>query len=1045
MYKLNDDHSFSIMDYQKKAPFSSFLPGLAGEEGIPIWAFYVNRGQGIVSFGTQDKNNAVLEFMPADKAYRDVYTHGFRTFINLVEGDKRTFLEPFSAYPAEHEQMEVAQNGLKLQSKGNDVEVEVDYFVLPESASGALVRRLQLRNVSGRSLQIEAADGMPAVLPSGVDHVPYKELGNTLKSWFDVLYTESGTPFYQLRGSTADSSEVSSVEAGNYYWSLVCRGNEEELGSKLTERSRLFGTDTSLQFPQHFVSGSVFTKLGDAQQTTNQVSSGFTLVSGELADGEAWEVWSVSGCADSIELLEKTEKHWDRTFLQQCSERAEAIAEEVTAPAAAATGEKTVDAYTRQCYLDNGLRGGFPHVFESEAQRHVYYLFSRKHGDLERDYNFFSISPTFYSQGNGNYRDINQNRRMDVFFEPEVRDANIHQFMSLTQLDGYNPLHVKGVLFHLPKGADVLKRFADSRQAAKLLQDGFTPGSVKHLLESGKLSSSESFSELLGYMLDEAEVSYEADYGEGYWTDHWTYNLDLIDAFLSVYPDKQHDLFFGRSYPFFRSPAVVVPRSEKYVMTANGLRQYKAVRVDKDRTGKWEQTTDGGRYETNLYGKLLLLAATKAANLAPYGYGLEMEADKPGWNDSLNGLPGMIGSCTAELFELKRLFYLLRKADGEASLPEEAVRFIDGLCKDAIAFSLDSIALWHAFHARKEAYRQSILDGVSGAEKRLAAAEWNKKLEPLQQLIDEAAEKVNEPELPATYYYFEADISSLPEDLTELDVTPRAVAPYLEGIVKSMKMRDSQADQKKLYDAVKRSGLYDQKLGMYKVSGPIGAEPAEIGRAKAFTPGWLENESVFLHMEYKYMLEVLRSGMHDAFFDDVSTVWIPFLDPDVYGRSTLENSSFIASSANPDPALHGRGFVSRLSGATVEYLHMWIHMMTGPAPFRMQDGELRLQLEPVLPSWMFTEDGTASFTLFGSCSVTYHNSSGNATFGEGSVQPEAYIVTYRDGKSKTITGRSLGQQEAEAVRSKDITSVDVYLKPPVNTEAQSASSVNHSS
>jgi len=41
-------------------------------------------------------------------------------------------------------------------------------------------------------------------------------------------------------------------------------------------------------------------------------------------------------------------------------------------------------------------------------------VYSRKHGDLERDYNFFMLSPTFLSQGNGNYRDVNQNRRNDV-------------------------------------------------------------------------------------------------------------------------------------------------------------------------------------------------------------------------------------------------------------------------------------------------------------------------------------------------------------------------------------------------------------------------------------------------------------------------------------------------------------------------------------------------------------------------------------------------------------------------------------------------------
>lgn len=45
----------------------------------------------------------------------------------------------------------------------------------------------------------------------------------------------------------------------------------------------------------------------------------------------------------------------------------------------------------------------------------IFYVYSRKHGDLERDYNYFSMLPEFYSQGNGNFRDVNQNRRCDTF------------------------------------------------------------------------------------------------------------------------------------------------------------------------------------------------------------------------------------------------------------------------------------------------------------------------------------------------------------------------------------------------------------------------------------------------------------------------------------------------------------------------------------------------------------------------------------------------------------------------------------------------------
>ena len=55
----------------------------------------------------------------------------------------------------------------------------------------------------------------------------------------------------------------------------------------------------------------------------------------------------------------------------------------------------------------------------------VYHIYSRKHGDLERDYNDFYVAAEPYSQGNGNYRDVNQNRRCDVWFNPQVGAFNI--------------------------------------------------------------------------------------------------------------------------------------------------------------------------------------------------------------------------------------------------------------------------------------------------------------------------------------------------------------------------------------------------------------------------------------------------------------------------------------------------------------------------------------------------------------------------------------------------------------------------------------------
>ncbi len=51
------------------------------------------------------------------------------------------------------------------------------------------------------------------------------------------------------------------------------------------------------------------------------------------------------------------------------------------------------------------------------------------------------------------------------------------------------------------------------------------------------------------------------------------------------------------------------------------------------------------------------------------------------------------------------------------------------------------------------------------------------------------------------------------------------------------------------------------------------------------------------------------------------------------------NHPFIASSVNPDPLTHGRGYVARLSGSTAEMLSIWFIMMAGDKVFSYKNIE----------------------------------------------------------------------------------------------------------
>ena len=59
--------------------------------------------------------------------------------------------------------------------------------------------------------------------------------------------------------------------------------------------------------------------------------------------------------------------------------------------------------------------------------------------------------------------------------------------------------------------------------------------------------------------------------------------------------------------------------------------------------------------------KLFLLVAIKFATRDAWGCGIEYEGGRPGWLDSKNGLPGMVGSGMPETYELLLLLQYVQK------------------------------------------------------------------------------------------------------------------------------------------------------------------------------------------------------------------------------------------------------------------------------------------------------------------------------------------------------------------------------------------------
>ncbi|RSD26797.1 cellobiose phosphorylase [Mesobacillus subterraneus] len=1059
-YRIDENNYFVIEQFDQAKTFSSFLPGLAGLYGIPIWSFYVNRGQGIVSFGVKDKNNAITEFFPANQAYERVSTNGFRTFVKIAGEKGNTVFEPFSPYGGSKERqrnMYIKENELKIEEidQVHGVKTTVTYFTLPNENLGALVRKVEVTNLGGEKKQLEVLDGLPAIIPYGIEDAAYKAVGNTLKSWMDVFNLENKIPYYRVRSSTNDSAEVEEVSKGHFYLSF---SEDGELFAPIVSADLIFGYDTSLSYPHEFAAKSIEDLACAKQVTANKVPCGFTPAGSELEHGDTLTFYTLVGHVNDMEIINGKAAHMiNKDYIERKYTESQGLVEDITDDARTKTGAPLFDAYVKQSYLDNVLRGGFPIALETDSERFIYYVFSRKHGDLERDYNFFSLAPEFFSQGNGNFRDVNQNRRNDVFFHPETGDYNIKLFMSLIQADGYNPLVVKGASFELEDQTDWtwLEEIVSQPEHLAFikgkLKGTFTPGDLLQSISDKELQLEVTLSDFLKKVLSRSSQNIEAEFGEGYWMDHWTYNLDLVENYLKVFPDHKQRLLFGdKSYRYFSSPVFVNPRSEKYVLADGKVRQYEAItEMGHQKGSNWLMKPDGGYYTSNLYSKLFMLGLIKFATIDPYGMGVEMEANKPGWNDSMNGLPGLFGSAMSETLELKRLLEFVAAAgkdkDLAVELPEEVAEFlvqVDHILDEFTAGEVDDFRYWDQVATAREQYRQRVLNGFTGEEKAVSvlelAAYAEKFLEKTMAGIRKAKEIGNG--LTPTYFYFEAEDWKPLSDETGQELVNKKNLPlvqvqsfavsmlphFLEGPARELKSADSETAQG-IYQHVRNSDIFDAKLKMYKTSGSLEDQTFEIGRARAFTPGWLERESIFMHMEFKYLLSVLKSGLYDEFFEDLKTTLPPFMDPGVYGRSILENSSFIASSVNPDESLHGQGFVARLSGTTAEFLSIWQVMMTGKEFFAVENEELTLKLQPILPSWLFDGEGKVHFAFLGHTAVTFHNPYGKNTYGSEGVKTARYTLEL-DGEEIEIAGDRIPAPFAQQVREGKIARIDAYLE-----------------
>jgi len=1145
--KLFDSaNRYVLEDFDAKPSFSSFLPAVAGVYGIPVWAFYVNRGQGIASFGFESKEYPIMEFNAANKAYQLTPYVGMRTFLKGSRGNKKFQIEPFSPantrdlYSKEDEEdlpkriMFIGPNECEIKEIDavNGITTAVKYIVLPEETFGALVRRTNFTNTGNSPVTISALDGLAKLEPVGgkIDWA-LKNMGRTLEGWMGVYQAGDGItmPYYRMSTETADSASVKIELAGHYLLSFIENSDTDaDLLPIIYDTNAVFGRDTSLTNPDGFADKTVKELTTNPQYGEARTSSGFAALDDyTLQPGESVSIVSFYGKVDHIEDVKPIADHITKAgYVGRKFEQARTMINDLTASVETNTTSHLFDGAVRQMFLDNSLRGGMPKIlgdvdesarysnYDEDERVKVFHVFSRIHGDLERDYNAFFIDDTYFSQGHGNFRDVCQNRRDDVTFTPRIGSFDVQMFLSFIQADAYEPLTVEAVIYYIKDpnvGAQIAGESTSDPKSAEILTNilnggPFRPGQLFQLIGQLGVVISLPKEEFINRITAASQDLAMATFGQGYWGDHWDYYLDLIHSYLAIYPDGEESLMYDKSLRYFFSTATVKPRSEKYVLTltydgkSHHVLQLDSTTFDTDkekeqeqfRSSKtgilgteayWQRTPEGEVFESSPLAKLFLLGSIKYATRDAYGMGVEYEGGRPGWNDAMNGLPGMVGSGMPETYELHQMLGYVKKVVDKYGrsivIPTEladmivevnsaldtlqAAGYTDPAPTEDIPLAVPDVLFnyWNAVATAREKYRAKVEYYFSGETTELAAKDvsgmisrWLGEVEMgMARAIrvgSHGFEDNGKSGIPPSYFSYNITKWELNGGKNTVGLpTVNALAMevgrfplFLEGPTRYLKtVIDDEDAVNDMYGKVRKSGLRDEELKMYFVSASLKGQSYDMGRMMAFSPGWLENQSIWMHMSYKYYLELLRGKAYDKFYSEMKGGGIlPFMDPVKYGRSLMECSSFLASSVFADPSFHGRGFSARLSGSTAEFLSMWKLIFIGSHPYYLDDDDkLVFSLKPAVPSWMFKDEDpnsadptydengilTISFKLFAHIPVTYHNSKGTDLF---DVAPNSYKVTLSDGSVKEITGGVISGDLAVTIRKIwGVKSIDAYF------------------
>ena len=106
---------------------------------------------------------------------------------------------------------------LEETNKTLGLKFSVDFFNVPEDKYAGLIRVLRIENIGKKDVQVEVLDGLPLIVPYGVDNYNLKMMRCLVQSFVEVTNFKKNAPFFKGKVRQEDRPETIRIKEGNFY------------------------------------------------------------------------------------------------------------------------------------------------------------------------------------------------------------------------------------------------------------------------------------------------------------------------------------------------------------------------------------------------------------------------------------------------------------------------------------------------------------------------------------------------------------------------------------------------------------------------------------------------------------------------------------------------------------------------------------------------------------------------------------------------------------------------------------------------------------